>query len=241
MSDNSKRRGFLSKIFGDGTSAEISAALESLQTSLDSAGVERKSLNAETTKGILENLQMSFRKPLEKLTDDSELVDRLANECLALAMGAVADINAVVEPEAIEEEEEDEEIPLIEEMDEDVEEEDEEEELPEAMRELSSEVVNLAKEASDMYAEMKDFFPVFIGMAETVKALAPITANSKELGTLETRIAKLEAALKGRPRQASKDAATVVDSNEAKAELTKGTDSYKTVAGIRVTGDYNGS
>jgi DNA-binding ferritin-like protein len=217
MSENTKRRTFLEKIFGKDTGDEVDAAMRSLQESLDNAGVARKEKTETKVKGILEKLVESFKKPLGQLTDDENMVNELANQFLAQAMGAIAEIGNETAPE---------EEPIEEMAGE------EEEEPEEELLALSKQVKDLAAESMEVYAEMKEFVPAFIQVAQTVEKLVPLVEKSKDMDTIEARLAKLERAMSATPRQAAKS--NGFQNDALKQAIEKGTDGEHYELGVRV-------
>ncbi len=213
-----KRRNFLERVFGKDTGNSVDAAMLALQAALDNGGVVSKEYDSEKVKGVLEKLQDSFRKPLAQLTDDEELVTRLANEFLAQAMGAISEIGNAVNDASIADD-------------------DEEELLPEELRQLTKQVNALSRESMDVYGEMKEFVPAFIKVADTVEKLAPLATKAKEFEGLEGRIAALELSMSQAPRSASAAPETVIENEKVKKTLQGGTENIETVLGIRVRGE----
>lgn len=210
-----ERRKLLQRWFGKKTSEQVEAAMQSMQTALDKAGVERKEYDPSKTKAMLEELVEKLNGVFGEITDN--VPEDLAARVIAEVMGAVGD---AMPEETMQEDE-----PLPDE---------EEEEVPEEFRELTKQVTALAKESQDVYAEMKEFVPAFIKVADAVESLVPAASKVKSVDGFEARLEKLETAMNSRPRQASKTAGTVVENDDIKRDIQKGTEGEKTILGIRV-------
>jgi hypothetical protein len=221
MSETAKqdRRNWFEKLLGKDAGGELEAAMEGVRTALDKTGLERKEFDATKMKGLIEDMRARIMDMGRELTDDETKLDAFANMAIAELMGTATEIVEDLPMEEMQEEEEDEPMPM-------------------AVMELTQQVKALATEANDVQTEMKELIPAFIEMAGIVKELAPLAEKAKGFDDLGDRLAKVEKLVALTPRAASTAKETRVSESEdtlkIKRELEKSQHGQKLVLGVPV-------
>jgi len=245
MTKKAGRLDFLTEMLGNKKKTEIEEGAEKFAALLEGAGINRKAKSETKLKGILEDVQPQIVAVLDVLTDDADLKARVANEAIAVLMGAFASepAEAVEEIEDVEEPLPDEAVEIMADEDEAVIDEEDDEET---VAELSKQVTAMAAENATMYKMMNEFIPAMIDMAKTVKALTPLVKQVPDIVTLKAQMAELEKVTKMAPRIASQDNGSILQKSDDKStqlkldgiasEIKKGTEGVKTELGIRVKG-----
>jgi len=243
------RPDFLERFLGKKKKDEIVQGAAAFEAILDGIGINRKEKGEsgkrmeKRLKGLLEELQPAIMAVLDPLTDNDELKAEAANQTIAVVMGTFA----TEAPEEVEEEPLPEEAAEIMEDDEEtVVADDEEEEEEETIRELSQQVIVLAKESAEMYKFMNELVPLLMDNAKTIKALTPLVDKVPDIVALKTQMAELEKATKMRPRIASQDNGTEIKKGDdpkrneviekLEEAIKQGTDNEKYELGVRVKG-----
>lgn len=202
--------------------SQIDAAMEQVRAALDKSGVARKELDTKKVKGLVEDMQARIMELVSELTDDDAMKSKVADAIIAELMGTATDIVDQMPDETMAED-----VPPEDQL------------MPEQMMELAEQVKALASDSLEREAEMKEFLPAFIEMANIVKDLAPLAQKAAAFDALVTRVEAVEKVARLSPSQASRDVRTSlktlgVDTAKVKAELDKGLSSGKTVLGIPV-------
>jgi hypothetical protein len=237
MSTTKPRRNFLDILLGKKEPDSISAVMAKLEATLDEKGVDRKELDVDKTKGVMEKLVQDMAKVVGRLTDDADAVNAVATEAAALAIGRLleAAAEAGVEEEVedvIEDEGVETETPTETETMQDDEE--EEEEVPEQLMELVKANQALADESNENMKAMKELIPAVVDALKVVEKLQPVVENVDTLKGLIDRVDKVESLFKQRPRAASSAKETIVENDELKSQIKKGAEGQKTLLGFPV-------
>lgn len=219
MSETAKkdRRNLWEKFIGKDPASELDAAMEGVRVALDKSGLERKELDVQKVKGLLEDTHEAIAAKIGELTDDAEKVDAITNYIISELMGTATEIVDDIPMEEMADEEDDEDEPM-----------------PGVVMELTEQVKALAQEANDVQDEMKEFIPAFIEMAGVVKELAPLAQKATVLDDLTARMEKMEKLVAMTPRAASTAKETAVDKAVIKREIDKSLRGEKTVLGVKV-------
>jgi hypothetical protein len=237
MSTTTNRRTFLDKLLGKNEPDSVSEAMAKLEATLDEKGVDRKELDTDKTKGVMEKLVQDMAKVAGRLSDDAEAVAAIAPELAALAMGRLLEVaaSAGVDDEledAIEDESED--SSMEPETETETMQEDEEEEIPEQLMELVKANQALADESNENMKAMKELIPAVVDALKMVEKLQPIVDDVDTIKGLVDRVASVESLFKQRPRAASSAKETTVENDELKTEIKKGAEGQKTLLGFPV-------
>jgi hypothetical protein len=238
MSTTQNRRTFLDKLLGKKEPNSVSEMMAKLEATLEAKGVDRKELDVDKTKGVMEKLVQDMAKVVGRLTDDADAVNAVATEAAALAIGRLLEAAAeagveeevedVIEDEGVETEVATE----TETMQED--EEEEEEEVPEQLMELVKANQALADESNENMKAMKELIPAVVDALKMVEKLQPVAENVDTLKGLIDRVDKVESLFKQRPRAASSAKETIVENDELKSQIKKGAEGQKTLLGFPV-------
>ena len=242
------RSQLLDRLMGRQVAEKLTAPIDDMQQALDDAGVQNKALDTpvvkanesqELTDAIMAAVS-SGRPPEEVRAELNAMLDEL----VVLARGETPDPNAEDAPPA-------EDAPVDEAADtpppaadesapppaEDAEDEDEEEERP-AKREASDSDVSKAYQlVSQLVNDQAEQARTIAALESTVKALTDQQQNATKsvdgvVEALRGRVEKLETAARMKPRMASRDNSTVIDSGTLAEQMKEANSQYDPMWGF---------
>lgn len=230
------RRTLMEVLIGKENADDLEKGLTEVQAANDAAGIERKALDAEKYKGIIEELRNDFAKPLDRIRGDIDdaLRQEVVNEMIALTVGRLMQApQSDVAEEVVEETEmaEGDEDAMID--DEVVEEEMMGDDMKAIVKQLTEDresIKALAKESNDVLKDAGELIPALVEGFGVIKELKPVIAlvgqaekAIKLIEAMDERMKALEERVNAAPRQASLAAQTLVqpDSKIAKAVTEK--------------------
>lgn len=225
MPDNTTtRRSFLERLLGKEQAGKFEEQLNGLGRVLSAAGIQSKELSKKN-KGLLEDMAAEVDTLLAGVTDDETKREGLRNELIAVIMGRLSSMD---EPAVV-----DEPVVEVETMQDGEDEEENAVPMGQVLLELSESFKALSEDNTAIVKDFQELLPVLM---DAMKATAAIGKEVSSLKGLNERLSAIEKAIGGKPRQASKDAATEVEvSNQIKAEIEKGTTEQRVLLGVPIT------